>query len=77
MNLKRLHVQRKFWKPHGRTTLCWGFYCVNDNGEIDHENAQIMCCVVCHKNPIIATNPRTQARKGLNFYYKMNEITSS
>jgi hypothetical protein len=30
-NLKKLHAQRKNWKPHGRTSLCWSFYCVNDN----------------------------------------------
>ncbi len=63
MNLKRQHVQRKFQKLHGLTTLCWGFYCVNDNGEIDFENAQIMRCVLCHKNPITITNPKTQSRK--------------
>ncbi len=39
-----MHVQRKFWKPHGKTSLCWGFYCVNDNA-----NAQIMCCILWDK----------------------------
>jgi hypothetical protein len=63
INIKKLHAQRKFWKFHGRTSLCWGFYCVNDNATIDLENAQTMHCILCHKNPIIATNPRTQARK--------------
>jgi hypothetical protein len=24
-NFKNLHVQRKIWKPHGRTSLCWKF----------------------------------------------------
>jgi len=37
-NLKKLHVQKKNWKPHGRTTLCWSFYCVNDNAKIDLVN---------------------------------------
>jgi hypothetical protein len=37
-NLKKLHVQKKIWKPHGRTTLCWSFYCVNDNAKIDLVN---------------------------------------
>jgi hypothetical protein len=76
MNCKKPHVQRKIWKPHGITTLCWGFYCVNDNGEIDFENAQIVDCILYHKNPIIATNPRTKARNGLISYYKMNGVTS-
>jgi hypothetical protein len=26
-------------KPHGRTSLCWGFYYVNDNVEVNLENA--------------------------------------
>jgi len=50
-------------KPHGRTYLCWGFYYVNDNVEVNLENAQIMCYIFCHKNSITITNPRTQARK--------------
>jgi hypothetical protein len=44
------------------------------NVAIDFKNAQIMCCILCHKNAIIATNPRTQARKGLISYYKTNGI---
>jgi hypothetical protein len=26
INLKKLDVQRKYWKPHGRNSLCWGFF---------------------------------------------------
>ncbi len=59
-NIKNLHVQRKYWKPHGRTLLCWAFYCVNDNTHVDLENTQIMCFVFCHKNVINAINPRAQ-----------------
>jgi hypothetical protein len=33
-----------------------------------------MCCILCHKKAIIATNPKKQARK-LFFYYKTNGIT--
>ncbi len=25
-NLKTLHVRRKIWKSHGRTSLCWSFF---------------------------------------------------
>jgi len=31
-----------------------------------------MCCIFCHKNVVITTNPRTQARKGLISYYETN-----
>ncbi len=30
-NLKKLHAQKKIWKPHGIISLCWNFYYVNDN----------------------------------------------
>jgi hypothetical protein len=33
-----------------KTSLCWGLYCVNDNAVVDLENAQIICCILCHKN---------------------------
>jgi hypothetical protein len=31
----KLHVHKKIWKPHGRTSSCLSFFCVNDNVEID------------------------------------------
>jgi hypothetical protein len=74
-NLKILHVQRKIWKPNGKT-LSWSFYCVNDNLDIDLVNPQIMCCILCYQNLVIGINPRTQARKGLISYHKTNGIIS-
>jgi hypothetical protein len=29
-----------------------------NNVAIDFENAQIMCCILCHKKSIIITNPK-------------------
>ncbi len=69
-NLKKLHAWRKIWKPHGITSLCWIFYYVNDNAEVDLVNTQIMHCIFYYQNPIlriIGINPRTQAREGLIF----------
>jgi hypothetical protein len=62
-NLKILHAQRKIWKPHGKTSLCWSFYCVNDNAEIDLVNTQIMRCILCYQNPIIGINPKIEMKK--------------
>jgi hypothetical protein len=76
-NIISLHVQRKFWKPHGRTLLCWAFYCENDNANVDLENPQIMSCILCHKNLVNATNPRTQGKRKLISHFKTNGITSS
>jgi hypothetical protein len=52
------------------------FNCVNDNAKVDFENAQIMQCIFCYKNPITTTNLRTQVKKRLIFYYKTNGITT-
>jgi hypothetical protein len=48
--------------------LCWAFYCVNDNKEVDIIAPQIMCCIICNNNPILNLNPKTQARKWLIIY---------
>jgi hypothetical protein len=74
-NLKKLHAQKQIWNPHGRTFLCWSFYCVNDNVEVNLVNIQTMCCILCYQNQAIGINPRTQERKGLIPYYKTNGIT--
>jgi hypothetical protein len=63
LNLQNLHAQKKTWKPHGRLSLCWSFYYVNDNAKIDLENTQIMYCILCYEEPVIGINLRTQARK--------------
>jgi hypothetical protein len=58
-----LHAQRKSWKPHGRLSLCWSFYCVNDKAKIDLENTQIMHYILCYQELVIEINSKTQARK--------------
>jgi hypothetical protein len=75
-NLKSLHFQINFWKPHGRTLLCWAFYCENDNTNVDLENPLIMHCILCHKNLVDATNPRTQRKRRLISHFKKNGIIS-
>ncbi len=41
-NLKKLHAQRTFWRGNNRNALCWAFYCVNDNKEINVTTPQTM-----------------------------------
>jgi hypothetical protein len=60
-------VQRKIWKPHGKTSLCWRFYCVNDNAKVDLVNTQIMCCIFYYQNLVIGINPITQVGKKIDF----------
>jgi hypothetical protein len=34
-NMWKLHVHRKFLKPHNKISLCETFHCVNDNKDVD------------------------------------------
>jgi hypothetical protein len=43
---------------------------------VDLKNAQIMHCILCNKNPINATNLRTQAKSELISYFKTIGISS-
>jgi hypothetical protein len=51
-------------KPHGKNTLCWAFYVVNDNTQVDGKVLQVMHCMICHRKyvPFIA---KTKLRKGV------------
>jgi hypothetical protein len=51
------------------------FYYVNNNAEVDLVNTQVMRCILYYQNLVIRINTKTQAKKGLIFYYKTNGIT--
>ncbi len=68
--LKKLHAQRLFWKPNSINALCWAFFYVNDNKEVDLITCQIMHCIICYNSPILNLNPKIQAKKGLNVLKK-------
>jgi hypothetical protein len=74
-NLKKLYAKRKIWKPHDITSLCWSFYCVNDNVEVNLVNTKIIHCILCYQNLVIGINPRTQVKKELISHNKTNGIT--
>ncbi len=75
-HFKKLHIQRKFWKPKGRNALCWSFFCINDNKLVNLEQPQIRRCLLCYNALMNVSNRKMQARKGLISYYKTNGITS-
>jgi hypothetical protein len=56
--------------------LCWAFYCVNDNKEVNVTTPQTMHCIFCHNNLILIVNPKMQTRKGLITYNITNGITA-
>ncbi len=35
-----------------------GFFCVNDNVQVDFENTQIVHCIFCYQNLVIGINLR-------------------
>ncbi len=73
--MQQLQTQRKKWRPHNKNALCWSFYCVNDNLKANFDIHQMMCCLLCHSQPIVYMNSRKQLRKGLVTYYKTSGIT--
>jgi hypothetical protein len=76
-NLNKLHVQRSFWRAnYNINELCWAFYCVNDNKEVNLISPQTMQCIIYHNNPILNLNPKPQARKGLIIYNTITNITT-
>ncbi len=73
-HLKKLHAQKVFWKRNSNNALCWA--CVNDNKEVNVTTPEIMHYILCHNNPILNVNPKTQARKGLIIYNAINGIAT-
>jgi len=73
--LQVLHAQRLFGKPYGINAICWAFYVVNDNTQIDGKVLQVMRCMICHNEyvPFIA---KTKLKKRIISYFKSNGITT-
>jgi len=42
--------------------ICWAFYCINDDKEIDLGNFQIMRCF-CYDSHVHVLNPNIKERK--------------
>jgi hypothetical protein len=52
-----------------------GYFCFNNYKEVDCNNLQMMCYILCYNNVINPFNFRIQTRKGLIWYHKTNGIT--
>ncbi len=76
IQIKKLRAQRTFWRENNKNALCWAFYCVNDNKEVNVITPQTMRCIFCHNNPILNVNPKTQAKKKLTIYNTTNGIAT-
>jgi hypothetical protein len=51
---------KKKWHLHNRNELCWSFYYVNENSKVNLDVLQMMCCLLCHFQPIVYVNSRKQ-----------------
>jgi hypothetical protein len=65
------------WKPNSRTSLCWGFFVVNDNLLVDLEKLQMLQCIICKIKQVGVLDlcQHSNLRKGLIKYGKINGIT--
>jgi hypothetical protein len=68
-NVNKLHVQRSFWRVNSRIALCWAFYYVNDNKDVNVRTSQTTCCIICHNNLVLNSNPKLQARKETKYFF--------
>jgi hypothetical protein len=67
-------MHRLFWKPNSINELCWAFYYVNDNKEVDLTTLQVMRCIFFHNNSIL--NPKTQVKRRLIMYNTISVINT-
>jgi hypothetical protein len=72
--LKKLHIQIKKWIHDSINALCWPFYYVNNNKLGDLKCSQLMRCIFYYASPILITNAKIEARKGLILYNNANGI---
>ncbi len=72
--LKKLHIQIKKWIHDNINALCWPFCYVNNNKLGDLKCSQLMRCIFYYASPILITNAKIEARKGLILYNNANGI---
>jgi hypothetical protein len=76
LNLQKLHAQNIKWRFHGIIVFWWAFFYVNNNKEVDCNKFQIMHFFLCYNNLVNASSFKTQTRKCLISYYKINGTTT-
>jgi hypothetical protein len=66
-------VQAIAWKPHNWTSLCSGFFAINDNLPVDLEKPQTLRCIICRTKQVNALEfcQRSILEKGLIKYGKI------
>jgi hypothetical protein len=78
VQLVTIKVQVAFWKPHHHSSICWGFFVVNDNLHVDIVNPQMLRCIICRSkqaNDNVLIKSCSIIRKRLIKYNKCNGVT--
>jgi hypothetical protein len=53
VQLTIVEVQVQQCIPHNMTSICWGFFVINDNLLIDFENPQMLLCTIYQSKQIV------------------------
>jgi hypothetical protein len=48
---------------NNKTPLCWAFYYINNNKDVDLISSQGMACIFCCNNPILISNQKIKQEK--------------
>ncbi len=78
VQLTIVEVQIQQCKPHNMTSICWGFFIINDNLLIDFENPQMLWCTIYQFKQVagnILNRPNYILKKWFINYNKTNNIT--
>ncbi len=78
VQLTIVEVQVQQCKPHNMTSICWGFFVINDNLLIDFENPQMLWCTIYQFKQVVGyilKRPNYILKKWFIKYNKTNNIT--
>jgi hypothetical protein len=78
VQLTIVEVQVQQCKPHNMTSICWGFFIINDNLLIDFENPQMLWCTIYQFKQVVGyilKQPNYILKKWFIKYNKTNNIT--
>jgi hypothetical protein len=72
--VEKVTCTKIIWKLHSKNALCYAFFFVNDNKEVDLTTLEIMHYIFCYNSLILNSNPKNQAKRGLIIYNTFNGI---
>ncbi len=77
VQLTVVKAQATLWKPHHYSSICYGFFVVNDNLDVDIMNPQMLRCIIYRfeqANENVLTKSCYILNKGFIKYNKYNGV---